>query len=56
MCYELTEKLLKSKETKAEEKKEDGKELEAVFAAEKLKKPPVDVKDMVHFAGTVRLS
>lgn len=47
MCYELTEKFLNEVNTK---------KWEVICAEEKIKKPPMIVKEMIHFMGTVLLS
>jgi hypothetical protein len=52
MCYDLTEKLLKSNEGKIETKDE----LELAFTAEKAKKAPVDIKEIKHLTGSVSIN
>ena len=47
MCYELTEKFLKIQE---------AADIDAVLAAEALKKEPASIKDMIHFEGNVLFS
>lgn len=44
MCYELTEKFLKIQE---------AGDIDAVLAAENMKKEPSTIKDLIHFDGNV---